>query len=145
MRSVTPTPTSNTVDDFLAQSTPDRTFILEFMLADDEFGWRHIAPLEYSAVPHAIQMEDLEFGFSNQCKTEPLSHHCASNHGMGQKTLRRQALQSLTDDEKEERRKFLNREYQRRFRERRLLRANQTKKQTSRAYTSHHAILQSTQ
>ena len=82
-------------------------------------------------------MEDLERCLSNRWKTVHPSHHCVSNHGMGQKTLRRQALQSLTDDEKEERRKFLNREYQRRFRERRLLRANQTKKQTSRAYISH--------
>ena len=139
MRSFRPMQTSKTVDDFLAQSTPDRTFILEFMLTDDEFGWRHIAPLEYSAVPHAtaIQKEDLERCLSTNPKAVHPSHHCTSNHGMGQMALRRRALQSLTDAEKEERRKLLNRECQRRFRERRLLRANQTKNKSSRAYTSH--------
>ena len=120
--------TSNTVDDFLAESTPDRTFILEFMRTNVEC--EHVEQHECPAVPqvNAIQMEDLGSCLSTGRQTVPTLNPLALNSEMGQKELRKRAQQSLTDAEREEKRKFLNREYQRRFRERRLLREHQANK-----------------
>ena len=128
MRSLCPIPTWNN-----ANQTGPSSLNLCSLTMNSGGGTLHHLNIRLNLKP----MEDLERCLSNRWKTVHPSHHCTSNHGMGQMALRRRALQSLTDAEKEERRKLLNRECQRRFRERRLLRANQTKNKSSRAYTSH--------